>query len=400
MTQLDYPMVDADQHYYETDDCFSRFIEPRFRERTVELVSVDGRPAQPYLGGRPCGFYKASPCAAIAKPGAMLEYFKSGGGTGDALGYGGVISADDLPESRNRELRLAHLDGQNVEAALLLPTLAVGVEYELGADDPEALGPNLTAFNRWLYDDWGYGADGRTFGVPLLALHDLEWALRELDHVIGLGAKVVHLRPGPIDRQWSPADPRFDPFWARCQEAGIAVAFHIGDSGLAETYTSMWSERARPPLHRYSPFQRVTAFGERAIHDTLAALISHNLFSRFPQLTVLSIENGSEWVQPLLKKLDRAAKTCGPRDWPFGDPGERPREIFKRHVKVAPFPEDDSVALVRLIGADAVLAGSDYPHPEGLPNPNEFADRLAALPADEIKQVMRQNTATLLGISH
>ncbi len=141
-----------------------------------------------------------------------------------------------------------------------------------------------------------------------------------------------------------------------------------------------------------------TAFGERAIHDTLAALITHNLFGRFPTLTVLSIENGSEWVRPLLKKLDRAAKTCGPRDWPFGDPGERPREIFKRHIKVAPYPEDDSIDLVRLIGAGAVIAGSDYPHPEGLPEPTEFADRLLQLDAAESRLIMRDTTAALLGL--
>jgi predicted TIM-barrel fold metal-dependent hydrolase len=160
----------------------------------------------------------------------------------------------------------------------------------------------------------------------------------------------------------------------------------------------MWSEDPRPSLHRYSPLQRITAFGERAIHDTLAALITHNLFGRFPRLTVLSIENGSEWVQPLLKKLDRAAKTCGPRDWPFGDPGERPREIFRRHVKVAPYPEDDSLGLVRLLGADAVLAGSDYPHPEGLPKPNEFAHRLLELDEIDLRKVMRTNTAGVLGL--
>lgn len=398
MTELGYLMVDADQHYYETDDCFTRHIDPAFRQRTIELVSVDGRPAQPFVAGVPCGFYKASPCAAIARPGAMLEYFKSGGGTGEVLGFGGIISAEDLPESRHRDVRVRHLDEHGVEATVMLPSLAVGVEYELSVNDPEALGPNLTSFNRWLHDDWGYGADGRIFGVPLLSLHDLDWALSELDRVIALGARIVHLRPGPVANRYSPADPRFDPFWARCAEAGVAVAFHIGDSGLCETYTAMWSERPRPPLHRYSPFQRVTAFGERAIHDTLAALTTHNLFGRFPTLTVLSIENGSEWVRPLLKKLDRAAKTCGPRDWPFGDPGERPREIFKRHIKVAPYPEDDSIDLVRLIGADAVIAGSDYPHPEGLPEPTEFAERLLQLDAAESRLIMRDTTAALLGL--
>ena len=35
MTALPYRIYDADNHYYEPDDCFTRHIESRFRARTV-----------------------------------------------------------------------------------------------------------------------------------------------------------------------------------------------------------------------------------------------------------------------------------------------------------------------------------------------------------------------------
>ncbi len=391
-------MVDADQHYYETDDCFTRYLDPSFRNRTVEIVTAEGKAPRPYLAGRPSKFFPANPCHLIGRPGALFEYFETGGGKGAGLTHGGAITAEDLPESRNRVARLALMDAQQVEAALMFPTLAVGIEYELVTDAPELVGPNFTSFNRWLQDEWGFGADGRIFGVPLLSLHDLDWATAELDRVLAEGAHVAHLRPGPVLGKWSPADPRFDPFWARAEEAGIPVAFHLSDSGLCEQYTTMWGESARPPLNHFSPFQRLTAFGERIIHDTMAALISHNLFGRFPDLTVMSIENGCEWVGPLLKKLDRAARMCGPGDWPFGDPGRRPRDIFIDHVKVAPYPEDDVAGLVQLVGQDAVVAGSDWPHPEGLPQPLDFSERLIELDQAATQRIMRDNTAELLGI--
>ena len=40
---------------------------------------------------------------------------------------------------------------------------------------------------------------------------------------------------------------------------------------------------------------------------------------------------------------------------------------------MSPFPEEDIAGLVELIGADRVLFGSDWPHPEGTPQPIDYA---------------------------
>jgi predicted TIM-barrel fold metal-dependent hydrolase len=402
MSRLGFPMVDADQHFYETDDCFTRHLPQRFLEagRAVHIVRKADKPqGRVFIGDEKVAFFGANPCDATGRPGALLEYFASGGQTGKGLFHGGLMTADDFPETRSRKARLDWFDAEGVQAAVMLPTLAVGVEYQLSRD-PEALHAGLAAFNRWLEEDWGYGNDGRIFGVPLLSLIDVAWAVEELERVIDGGARIVHLRAGPVAGRRSPADPLHDPFWARCQEAGVAVAFHLGNSGEVDYYASLWGENPNAPQHRFTPFQRVTSFGERAIHDTMLALVTHNLFGRFPNLTVLSIEFGSEWVAPLLKKMDRAARMCGPDDWPYGTVKERPREVFKRHVKVAPYPEDDIVGLVRLLGADSVLGGSDWPHPEGVSHPQGFAERLfGELTDDELRKVMRDNTATILGVA-
>ena len=55
--------------------------------------------------------------------------------------------------------------------------------------------------------------------------------------------------------------------------------------------------------------------------------------------------------------------------------------IENRHVE----------ALSDLIGASQVLAGSDYPHPEGLASPWEFAAEIPRLSAEEQDLVMRGN---------
>src|SRR5713101_4793162 len=43
MVDLDFRMFDADNHYYEDMDAFSRPIEPEFRKRTMQSAEIDGK---------------------------------------------------------------------------------------------------------------------------------------------------------------------------------------------------------------------------------------------------------------------------------------------------------------------------------------------------------------------
>ena len=55
--------------------------------------------------------------------------------------------------------------------------------------------------------------------------------------------------------------------------------------------------------------------------------------------------------------------------------------------------------IIRLIGAEQVLFGSDYPHPEGLAEPTSYVQRLAGLPRDDIAAVMGRNLAQVLRLA-
>ena len=49
---MGYPLIDADGHYYEPDDCFSRHIEERFREGTVQVDRGEDGLGRVLIGGR------------------------------------------------------------------------------------------------------------------------------------------------------------------------------------------------------------------------------------------------------------------------------------------------------------------------------------------------------------
>ena len=391
MTPPDWPLFDADNHYYEPRDAFTRHLDPRHRERAIHVDSDAHGRDRVMIGGRPFTFLENPFFETTAKPGSLREMLRNLGKEG--------FEAESVreriqPEYTNRDARLRKMDEQGLRAVLLFPTLAVCVEHFM-RDDPVQTFANVRAFNRWLDEDWGFRHEGRIFAVPLLSLLDLDRAVEELEWVLERGARVIHLRPGPQGGH-SPADPRFDPFWARVNEAKLAVAFHISESGYNEMMSVHWGEQANPPSHRQSAFQWTNFYGDRPIMDTFSALILHNLFGRFPDLRVLSIENGSLYVPYLMKVMDKMKGMGRNGPWIGGYPKGRPSEIFRRHFYVSPYHEEDIVALAERIGADRVLFGSDYPHAEGLAEPADFAEGLDGLPEASVQQIMSDNLQRLL----
>jgi predicted TIM-barrel fold metal-dependent hydrolase len=389
---MDYRLIDADAHYYEPDDCFSRHIETRFRDDTIRVERGPDGLGRIFLRGRRT-FMSVMPGDYASAPGALEGLFA--GEVADGFTHREVINAKDHPAFMQKPARLELLDEQGVEATILLPTLGVAVEYEM-RDDVKLSYASLRAFNRWLEDDWGYGTDGRIFGVPMLSLLDLDHAMAELHRVLEAGARLVHLCPGPAGHR-SPADPVFDPFWATVAEAGVPVVFHVSNSGYNHFYGTMWSEDPANPSHAQSPLQWALCNTERPVVDTLIALTLHNLFGRHPDLRIISIENGSSWLRPLFKTVDKAAALGRRGPMIGGRLPPRPSEALAEHLWVCPFPEDDVADLIDAIGADHVLFGSDYPHPEGLRAPRDFISRLSGCDADVTRKVLRDNTAQLLG---
>jgi predicted TIM-barrel fold metal-dependent hydrolase len=56
------------------------------------------------------------------------------------------------------------------------------------------------------------------------------------------------------------------------------------------------------------------------------------------------------------------------------------------------------LGLVELLGADRVLFGSDYPHPEGLAEPLSFVDELDGLAHDDVAKIMGGNLNRMMGL--
>jgi predicted TIM-barrel fold metal-dependent hydrolase len=251
----------------------------------------------------------------------------------------------------------------------------------------------LSSFNRWLEEDWGYAYQDRIFAAPLLSLADPDAALVELRSLLDRGAHLVHVRPAPVPSAHGPRSlghQEHDRVWAAIAEAGIPVAFHLGDSGYL-TYSAAWGGQSEfEPFGASDPLDGVLV-DDRAIYDSMASMIVHGVFHRHPTLRVASIENGSDWVALLAKKLRKKANQT-PQAFP-----EDPLDVLRRNVWVTPYYEEDLVALADLIGVDKILFGSDWPHGEGLATPMQFTKELAGFSESDVRKIMRDNVHALLG---
>jgi predicted TIM-barrel fold metal-dependent hydrolase len=269
------------------------------------------------------------------------------------------------------------------------------VEHFFASSDDLYL--NFHAFNRYLSEEWGFGYAGRIHPVPVISLRDLDRALVELDWLLAQGTRVIGMRPGPA-YGLSPSDPYFDPFWARINEAGVSVLFHMTESSYNEQVSTLWGQAPNPGDFDMSAWQWCNTYGDRPIMDTISALIYDNLFARFPNVRVVSVENGCEWVPYLVRRMDKMRGMGRNGPWIGGRLTERPSEIFKRHVLVTPFPEDDVHSVVQALGGvESIVLGSDWPHAEGLAEPADYLRVLEGLSADQQLRVMRGNGLRVLG---
>jgi predicted TIM-barrel fold metal-dependent hydrolase len=398
-----YRLVDADMHYYEPDDCFTRHLESRYADRALTVVKGKDGLGRVYFCGERVRYFSVSATDFTTAPGSLRAYLDHGEDR-PVMEEQYLSPAKTHPEwVGDRAARLRQMDGQGVEAAIMLPTLGVSVEYELNRD-LEAGYAALRAFNRWVEEDWGLGADGRIFGAAMISLTDRALAIEELERVIKAGARFFYLRAGPVPtdtpgRYRSPADPHYDAFWARVAEAGVMCILHIGNAGYAELFSQYWSEKGDVPSHRLTAFQHTLFQFDRSVCDVLAAMVLQNLFGRHPGLRVLSIENGSAWVNYLLKRMNKAQRAQWRVDSIGGRIEGKPSDIFRRHVWVCPFYEDDVIGLVGDLGPERVLLGSDYPHPEGVVAPLDFLNKLRGLPEAQVRRIARSNAAALLGLA-
>ena len=414
--RLPYGVYDADNHIYPPEDAEVRHLEKKYLERAFPTGQThrgraDAAADEPSTAGEGPR-YNGAPVAdhggvnplqlsemrgTIRVPGATLSRLNPMRDL-DGEGRKNLVQKyrEIEPAFEDRDLRIQVMDAQGVQAAVIHADEGSGGAFNGRAferDDVSAGYAAARAWNRYLQEDWGFAFKERIFTPAYIPLVDVDMAVEELERCMNEGARLIGLRAGGSFGR-SPADPYFDPFWSRVNEAKLPVVLHL--SGLLAHRGGEWSEDPQAPYGNFNGFQWLSFWCDFPIMETVAMLVFHSFMTRFPHINVLIAEFGALWLPYLVRKMDHAHMLGRLPKWAPRLP-VRPSELFKTRFLVAPFPEENVQRAMDAVGAECLVFGSDFPHAEGVPDPVQYVSQLKGHPEPVVKAIMRDNLARFLG---
>ena len=214
------------------------------------------------------------------------------------------------------------------------------------------------------------------------------------------GAAALLIASGCPPRH-SPSHTDLFGVWARAEEAGIPVVFHVGGTGtLIDPNYFVNGKPVPPDFHGGEEnFRSVDYMGIPVPPaQTLATLIFDGVLEAFPDLRIGVIEQGAIWVPSWLRQMESAFEAFHRHEERLQGLSLRPSDYVHRQCRFTPYPTEDVGWIVEQAGADLVLFSSDYPHVEGGRKPLErFEASLGDADADVRRQFYTDNFLFLMG---
>ena len=277
------------------------------------------------------------------------------------------------------------LDDWGVDAGVLFPTIGI---LPFPTDDNDLANAYCRAYNRW-QSEFHQGAPGRVIPIALVNWRDVDAAACELETCLNAGFKGLFVPPEVIGGI-RPGETHFDPLWRLCEAAGAPACTHVivrfgGTGGFGQ-----WGETRPGPIFSF-------AMGATSqLMPALAALITDQVFVRFPHLKLVSVEAGCGWAAYLMDRMDeKYALLGGLAPLPL-----KPSEYIRRNCYFVAEPEERSIgAMLSLVGEDRILWGSDYPHVDStLEAPELIRASVAGLSASQQAAVLGENARKVFAL--
>ncbi len=337
--------VDADGHILEPVDLWERYLEPKYRDRALRFVRDENDLEALEIGGQPSMMSRRGFPSTLGAMGctdlAALQFDPARTYTNTAP-YGATNAAE----------RLALLDAEGIEAAIIYTT--VGLLWEAELTDPELSQAYCRAYNRWV-TEWCSEGKGRLFAAAHLSLTDPAGAATEIARAVGDGAVGAFVAPFTHDAK-PLGHPDHDVVFAACQDLDVPLAIH-------PTFEPQWTKGQRMGTWENVKQLRLLpmVMASDGVRQQFTTLFDYGVFDKFPKLRVVVLESGAGWIGYWLDRLDAVFKhTPLAKRVPLENP---PSWYFENRCWISCDPDERTVPhLAERFGADRFMWASDFPH--------------------------------------
>jgi predicted TIM-barrel fold metal-dependent hydrolase len=242
--------------------------------------------------------------------------------------------------------------------------------------------------------------DPRLLATGYVPLADFDRAMAMADEAIAMGAAALLVASG-CPRGHSPSHIGLDGVWARAQEAGIPIVFHVGGTGdLIDPGYFRNGLPVPPDFHGGEEnFRSVDYLGiPRPVEQTLATMIFDGVLDRFPDLRLGVIEQGAIWVPSWMRQMEAAFDAFARHEARLRALSMRPSDYVQRQIRCTPYPTEDVGWIIEQAGPEICLFSSDYPHVEGGRRPLERFEASLGDASDGVRrQFYETNFLDLMG---
>jgi predicted TIM-barrel fold metal-dependent hydrolase len=220
------------------------------------------------------------------------------------------------------------------------------------------------------------------------------------DEAITAGAAALLVASG-CPKEHSPSHVALDPVWARAEEAGIPIVFHVGGTG--DLIDRGYFRNGLPvPPDFHGGEENFRSVDYMAIPfppmQTLATMIFDGVLERFGDLRIGVIEQGAGWLPSWMRQMESAVEAFGRHEERLRALSMRPSEYVRRQIRATPYPTEDVGWIIRESGQEVCMFSSDYPHVEGGRRPIErFESSLGDASSETRRQFYSDNFLDLMG---
>jgi uncharacterized protein len=335
-------VIDADGHVEENLETFSdKYFEPAFRSMRPRVTGMDGLAywvIDEQLYPRRVG----PGCHNLGTP---TNY--DGKVAAHSVGKTDSIGSMELTDL---DARVKAMDEEDIAVQVIYTTLFLA--YPL--TNNVALGSALcSSYNRWLGDR--LSGHERLKWSAVVNLDDIPASVAQVRAAKKLGAVSVMVLGTAGDHMLD--HPRLFPFYEALVEENLALGVHVG-----------WSCPAVSNLYSHIYPSGVIAF-HIPLLMAFTALVSGGVMDRFPDLRVVFLEAGCQWVPFIVERMHHRYKNQGStlrKFLPQTAPIQKlpVMEYIKRgNIYFSTEVEDEILPnVLNLVGETQVIFGSDMPH--------------------------------------